>query len=340
MNSEIRISTLLVRGLREAIQSVGLDSTELCARAGVDLRASDGHGWISIRQFDGLMRTAMDMSRDPSFGLHWVERSPMFQLDLPMSMIVAAPTFRDVVRALSQLQLLFADREQCTFTEMGGRSVLAFDLLSASPEGKRFMTELALGGIQRIFQYRGDERAVRRINVDYATPANAVEYLRLFGARVHFAQPQTSIEFTSDVLERAHPLANEARFQRIGEHAAELRQRVLAEMSVAEQLKGQVRAALPRVLTMTEAAANLGVSERSLRRRLAEEALRFGELVDNVQRERARELLQMGDRTIKEIAAALGFSRTSGFIRAYRRWTGNAPGADRSPRLARARRLP
>ncbi len=337
MSSDVRVSALLTRSLCEFFQTIGLDSMSLCSRADVDLRSVEEQGWLSLADFDRLLLRAVAMSGDPSLGLHWAERSPMFQLDLPMSLIVAAPKLRDVMRALVQIQLLFANREQCAFTESGSRSVIALNVLAASDEGLRVLTELALGGLLRTFRYRGDDGLIRRINVGYAPPPNASEYKRIFGPRLRFDQRRTSIEFTSVGLDREHPLGNEERFQRIGEQAAELRQRVLAGMSIAEQLEGQMRAALPRVATMADAATALGMSERSLRRRLAEESIRYGALIDSVQRTRAQELLAIGDKSVKEVAHALGFANASSFIRAYRRWTGRAPGADRSSLLKRVR---
>lgn len=160
----------------------------------------------------------------------------------------------------------------------------------------------------------------------------------MFGALVHFDQTRTSFELAGVALERQHPLSNEERFRSICEYANGLRQRVLGQLSYASQLEGQIRAAMPHTLTMIEAAAALGTSERSLRRRLAREGLSYRELVDNVQRARALELLLTGHKSIKEIATAVGFANSSGFVRAYRRWTGRSPGSQRSASAQRERR--
>ena len=83
----------------------------------------------------------------------------------------------------------------------------------------------------------------------------------------------------------------------------------------------------PADVTLAHAAGQLAVSERTLRRRLAEERTSFSELRQRELRRRAEAMLSAGRYSPGEIAFALGFSETSAFHRAFRRWTGCSPGA-------------
>ncbi|WP_172331174.1 AraC family transcriptional regulator [Mangrovicoccus sp. HB161399] len=80
-------------------------------------------------------------------------------------------------------------------------------------------------------------------------------------------------------------------------------------------------------------AEDLGLSVRTLTRRLAEEGQGYRELVEDVRRRKAQ--LMLSDRTLSlaEIAFLLGYSEQSSFTNAFRRWTGRAPGAYRSDLL-------
>ena len=82
---------------------------------------------------------------------------------------------------------------------------------------------------------------------------------------------------------------------------------------------------LPQGLPPMDAIAkDLGSTGRTLRRRLLDEGTTFRAVVENVQRERAKELMK--NRTkVRDVAFALGFSDATAFSRAYRRWTGSAP---------------
>src|SRR4029077_15816625 len=80
-------------------------------------------------------------------------------------------------------------------------------------------------------------------------------------------------------------------------------------------------------LTMEEIASQLGMSARTLRRRLQAEGTPYPALVQRVQREQAETLLLDPTRSVKQVAHALGFNDASAFHRAVRRWTGKTPTA-------------
>ncbi len=76
-------------------------------------------------------------------------------------------------------------------------------------------------------------------------------------------------------------------------------------------------------------ARQLGLSARSLSRHLADENTSYRRLVDETRLHIAQELLNHSQLPIADIAHRLGYSDPANFNRAYRRWTGRSPGADR-----------
>lgn len=81
--------------------------------------------------------------------------------------------------------------------------------------------------------------------------------------------------------------------------------------------------------SLTSLAAEAGMSERTLQRRLQDRGVRFRDLLEEARRQVAIELLTAGDTPIAEIAWRLGYSDTTSFAHAFRRWTGVSPGAAR-----------
>src|SRR5690606_4145779 len=73
------------------------------------------------------------------------------------------------------------------------------------------------------------------------------------------------------------------------------------------------------------AAKAMGMSLRNLQRRLAEDGTTYREVLSETRRELACSYLEEGRLSVTEIAFLLGFSDTSAFSRAFRRWTGEAP---------------
>ena len=74
-----------------------------------------------------------------------------------------------------------------------------------------------------------------------------------------------------------------------------------------------------------EMASRLGLSVRTLHRRLAEQGQHYQRIVDDVRRTLAIEFLQKTSLPVEEIAGRVGFSEASNFRKAFRKWTGHAP---------------
>jgi len=87
-----------------------------------------------------------------------------------------------------------------------------------------------------------------------------------------------------------------------------------------------------RWLTITEAAEVLGMSARTLQRRLAAENATYKGVVEQTRSERAGDLLDQTDAPIAEIAARLGYQSQANFTRAFKRWAGTPPSEFRRQR--------
>ncbi|MCA9607301.1 MAG: helix-turn-helix transcriptional regulator [Myxococcales bacterium] len=95
------------------------------------------------------------------------------------------------------------------------------------------------------------------------------------------------------------------------------------QMAISSQVDELIAAHLEEGLGMRGAAKRLGLSERTLRRRLDEEGTSFRERLDQVRRSRALELL--AHEGVDAVAVRLGFVDARSFQRAFRRWTTMTP---------------
>ena len=116
----------------------------------------------------------------------------------------------------------------------------------------------------------------------------------------------------------------------LSRHFEALAQRLLKETVSDASTSARVRRAILGALpngdpASTTIAKHLGMSERTLRRTLAEEGESFRGLVEAVRKERASLLISDQRASLAEVAFSLGFSELSAFTRAFKRWHGRAP---------------
>jgi AraC-like DNA-binding protein len=89
-----------------------------------------------------------------------------------------------------------------------------------------------------------------------------------------------------------------------------------------ERAVGQNLRELP---TFSEIAKRLCLSERTLRRRLADNGVSYQELLDSVRKHRALEMLANPRLSFEQVVFEVGFCDSHNFRRALKRWTGSTP---------------
>ena len=166
----------------------------------------------------------------------------------------------------------------------------------------------------------------------YSAPPHAEAYRVLFDGPTRFDAEDTSIRFDARYL--ALPIKrDEAAMNQMLQRALPIQVRPYRRDRLLVQRVRQVLLSQPQdAHNADDLAALLHTSARTLHRQLKEEGATLQALKDEVRRERAMALLQRTNRPIKQIAAATGFLNEKSFIRAFKTWTGMAPGEWRAMR--------
>jgi AraC-like DNA-binding protein len=157
-----------------------------------------------------------------------------------------------------------------------------------------------------------------------AQPADLLPYRHSFGVKLRFNAGQTAVQLPRSLLDR--PVAGSDRSRR-----KKIEKRILAlarseELDTVTRLRRTLRIALlHRRVDAREIAAQLGMSRRTLHRRLLAHGLRFQGVLDETRAEFARQLLANTRLGIGEIAAIIGYAEPSVFTRSFTRWTGVSP---------------
>jgi AraC-like DNA-binding protein len=149
---------------------------------------------------------------------------------------------------------------------------------------------------------------------------------QFFKVQPTFNAALNELIFPPDVL--ATPIAsfNSRLRDYFEEQCRELATNFAADAPVAARVRKDLMAAMDGGDPSMEAvAARLGMSGRSLHRRLAEEKCRYNDLLDEIREEFAKRYLARGTVSASEVAYLVGFQSPTAFFRAFKRWTGQTP---------------
>jgi AraC-like DNA-binding protein len=161
-------------------------------------------------------------------------------------------------------------------------------------------------------------------------PAYFARFAHVAPGRLRFGQPSNRLVFAASVLDLPLDMADPVAMQLAREQC----EREMQALGRDDRTAARVRELLPLpegFRTLEEIAQMVGVSVRTLKRRLADQGTSYSTLLDELRQERA--LLLLRDETLsrEQIAERLGYSDAANFTRAFRRWTGKTPGMVRKP---------
>lgn len=181
----------------------------------------------------------------------------------------------------------------------------------------------------------GERFGLRSVRFTHAV-TDPRPFQMFFKVPVAFEQADDEIVFDAAALSVQFHTADPAMVALVETHAA----RLAAKFDVADTTRARARVAIARGLRdrrlrITQVARELRVSTRSLQRALGLEGTSFRDLVAEVQRDVALQLLARDELSVVEVAYATGFSQHAAFHRAFVRWTGSTPGAFRAGRRER-----
>lgn len=306
---------------------LGYDEHELFE--GLDFTASDLHDEkyrLSIEQHERFILRALKLTNDPHLAVRLVGKYNASSANVPL---MAVANSGKISRALDLIT-----RYQSLFTRVFSvRSVGSADEPCMELESKLEHASVVYFSITAFILLLDDyfQRAlngvhlIRSVALGFPEPAGFDRVRGKFGFPLHFDQPTTRIWFDSAYLDQ--PL-NQSDPQTV-RLLQEMSERQLQEAEAERSLTGAVTALLIEQIAsppgLDATASVLGVSPRSLRRKLAESGTSYQKLLDSVRLKVAHRLLTATDMPVASVGYELGFDNASDFGRAFKRWSGQSP---------------
>lgn len=325
--------TIPVRFLRSATSTAtlrGVDLQEWMDQLGMDpALLFDDRSRITVEQAASLVRAVWKLTGDEMAGLgpgpapSGTFRMICLGVISSVDLGTALGRFQEFTRILPSMP---------TFTiETGPESSRVVYAIDAENDPTGFITDLMMSVSVRFFSWlAGTRLPIEAIELPHPLPEDAEHYDLVFGSHVTFGRPEPAIVFANEML-TLPVVQDEASLERwLRDAPADL----LMLREYGTTVADQVRSILERGLrgdwpSPDEVAARLSMSTQNMRRLLREEGTSVTRIKEELLRDAAVTALVRGEETVAELAARLGFSEPSAFHRAFRRWTGSAPGAYR-----------
>lgn len=320
-------SMLVLRSFVEGAERLNLSRDDLLAGLIADSALESEHSWIDNAQFYEILSRGVSISQDPAFGLRIGEQERFTAFGAAGMLFSVVRTFREAMAAMAKFHDVARD-EQDVFVDDEERSVvISYRLFDAAGVARRCLAEIVLSSLSALLrQYGGARGLASSVQLDYPAPDYAAEYSRVFGCPVAFDQPRVAFIVDRELADKRQLLSHP-------ELAHELRQQAETRQTSAghpRTLVGRVRFHLREgwrtgAPTMDAIARSLGMSQRSLHRHLARQGVDYRSILNEARCEAAAQLLRHQHLSVKQVAQELGFSNSSAFYRAFKRWLGCSP---------------
>jgi AraC-like DNA-binding protein len=272
-----------------------------------------------------FLEYAVNVTGEPNLGLIAARETAVGAFEALEFAAFSAPTWRAAVETAFRYTRVMNEAADFRIEIVGDKAQLK--LLSTVPltrAGIDFQSAAFHVAARRWIDWRPPELEVW---ITYPEPADLSEHRAVYGdAKLRFDAPWNG--FVYDASRLATPLASAdpSLHAVLRDHAERLLAALAPGEGVVEQVRAQVVASLKDgPLAAVDLAARMGITRRTLTRRLQREGTSFTALLDDVRRQAAQHYLDASDHSVEDIAFLLGFSESSAFVRAFKRWHGMAP---------------
>jgi AraC-like DNA-binding protein len=311
------------------LRELGKDVAVILAKAGArPEQVNDDTVRLEVSKQIRILELAAEELHDGLLGFHLARNFDLREIGLIYYVIASSERLFDG---------LLNGKRYCAIANQGVRlelkldgPLVAIDLeyVDIDRKSDRHQIEFWLVMMMRICRQVTDTRlAPRHLRIRHWREQTPAEFRSFFGCDVEFGADRDEIIFPASVA--SLPVVGHDNYL----HDL-LRRYAEAALAGHSQERATHRAAveqaLPQLLphaaaSVSNVAKRLGMSQRTLLRRLSDEGAGFSEILDETRVALARRYLVERDLQVTEIAWLLGYHEVSSFTRAFKRWTGVTP---------------
>lgn len=241
--------------------------------------------------------------------------------------IKTAPTLRSSLQRVERYYRLVTDTAIYRLEDEAESAALIFEEQTRHHAALELRNECALAAFaSNMRMFVGPGLEIDFISFRHDCRCDPERYQQQFGCPVRFNAARNAIVIHPTMLDLPNRVGDKAVSDFLVDHLETEFKSLADDPSVSNTLLHLLTPALSNgVPQAASIAREMGMSERTLYRRLAKEGLTFREVLEQAQSALAKDLLRDSNASIAEIAFLTGFSEQSTFSRAFKRWVGQAP---------------
>ncbi|MCC4307580.1 AraC family transcriptional regulator [Alcanivorax marinus] len=311
----------------------GVSAAALLEAAGLEpaLLGTEPGGRVPVDAMSRLWTAAERLSGDPAIGLRVGQVAQPMHLRLLGLLVQTAPTLDRVLDLVVRFQALISTSVTVSRLHRPGAEGLAIQPLPGEPVHACALDAFVAVHVKHL-QRVARPGVVRDIELSRPRPTAAGLWGERLGVEVRFGAGRNVIWHDAGGLRDPLPLGDAA----LCRQHEQLAEQALAELDRAppliRTLRGLLRLRADNPPSLAELAASVNLSERSLRRHLADAGSGYRKLIEEQRAEQAADWLRRDGLPVGEVARRLGFSDASNFGKAFKRWYGVSPDRFRQDR--------
>lgn len=314
-----------VKPIPQLLRRYGADGDALLTELGIECQPDQR---IPVEKTALAWRRAAEAIGEPAIGLLAAEATqPASWGELGLA-VMCSESLGHAIALLLKYPAFISDSVHISTCIQGDDYVL--EVIPATPElpGIESLEFGMATGFQLLRAIFPGQLALRALTLTRKDTTDLTPYQRFYSCdKVDFGSPIARQVYALQDIHQPLPFANETL---VRHHEALLQQQLERSQpqttDVIRQTLNAIRLQMATgELDQSAIARQLNMSPRNLQRKLKARQLRFTDLVDQVRRDHALNLLRDGQRSLTEVAHLLGFSDHSNFTRAFKRWFGKPP---------------
>ena len=328
MNVQERVPTTIggpVLAIAKALEFCGIDSVELFRAEGISLTlTNDPMLRLPTDTMRRLYAACVAATNDPYFGLtvaRFIQISNLHALGFALA---ASSTLYDFCQRLERYFRVLTEAAVISLIEADGEVILRFDHVGKTcPEAEDAFFGFVVLAMRQLSSAQFNPR---RVAFHHSAPDRGhTPYLNLFRAPLTFDEVQSALVFCK--ADMMGPLAGSCtELAQVHDNIALKYLSQLDRNDVITRVKSAIIELLPNGECSRELVAKtMCMSPTTLQSKLAKRQTTFHDLLDGTRLQLARNYMQESALSITDMTFMLGFTDTSNFSRAFKRWTGQSP---------------